>query len=108
MHTKSDALAHITEAIQATGVVEDAAAEYDLDSIANEAYKAAGGTWDLTNLDTGTFWWMKSGTTSSRSCVPVTAPPPACWAPPWRCSSRMIPCRSGRAIDRVDPQCRAQ
>lgn len=58
MHTKSDALAHITEAIQATGVVEDAAAEYDLDSIANEAYKAAGDTWDLTNLDTSTFWWI--------------------------------------------------
>ena len=58
MHTQSDALAHITEAIQATGVVEDAAAEYDLDSIANEAYKAAGYTWDLTDLDTGKFWWI--------------------------------------------------
>ena len=35
MHTQSDAVAHITEAIEATGVVEDAAAEYDLDAIAD-------------------------------------------------------------------------
>lgn len=58
MHTKTDALAHITEAIEATGVVEDAAAEYDLDGIADDAYKASGDAWDLTNLDTGTFWWI--------------------------------------------------
>lgn len=58
MHTQSDAVAHITEAIEATGVVEDAAAEYDLDGIADEAYKAAGYTWDLTDLDTGKFWWI--------------------------------------------------
>lgn len=58
MHTKTDALAHITEAIEATGVVEDAATEYNLDGIADEAYKAAGETWDLTDLDTGQFWWI--------------------------------------------------
>lgn len=56
MHTQSDAVAHITEAIEATGVVQDAATEYDLDSIADELYTAAGG-WDLTDLDTGIFWW---------------------------------------------------
>lgn len=58
MHTKTDALAHITEAIEATGVVEDAAAEYNLDGIADEAYKAAGGTWNLQDLDTSKFWWI--------------------------------------------------
>lgn len=57
MHTKSDALAHITEAIEATGVVENASAEYDLDGIADELHTAAGG-WDLTDLDTGVFWWV--------------------------------------------------
>ena len=58
MHTQSDALAHITEAIQATGVIPDAAAEYDLDSIAYDLHTAAGETWDLENLDTGIFWWI--------------------------------------------------
>lgn len=58
MHTHSSAIDHITEAIEATGVVEDAAAEFDLAGIADEAYKAAGETWDLTDLDTGTFWWI--------------------------------------------------
>ena len=60
MHTKSDALAYITEAIEATGVVEDAAAEYDLDGIADDLHTAAGG-WDittLTDLDTVVFWWV--------------------------------------------------
>lgn len=55
MHTQSDALAHITEAIEATGVIPDASAEYDLDGIADELHTAAGG-WDLTDLDTETFW----------------------------------------------------
>lgn len=55
MHTKSDALAHITEAIQATGVVPGAAAEYDLDAIADELHTAAGG-WNFNDLDTGIFW----------------------------------------------------
>lgn len=57
MHTQSDALAHITEAIEATGMVENASAEYDLDGIADELHTAAGG-WDLTDLDTGVFWWV--------------------------------------------------
>lgn len=57
MHTQSDALAYITEAIEATGVVKDAAAEYDLDGLADKLYAAAGG-WDLTDLDTGIFWWV--------------------------------------------------
>lgn len=55
MHTQSDALAHITEAIEATGVIPDASAEYALDAIADELHTAAGG-WDLTDLDTGIFW----------------------------------------------------
>lgn len=55
MHTKSDALAHITEAIEATGVVEDAATEYDLHAIADELYTAASG-WNIDDLDTGIFW----------------------------------------------------
>lgn len=55
MHTKSDALAHITEAIEATGVVENASAEYDLDAIADELHTAAGG-WNLVGLDTETIW----------------------------------------------------
>ena len=55
MHTKSDALAYITEAIEATGVIPNAATEYDLDGIADELHTAAGG-WDLTDLDTETFW----------------------------------------------------
>lgn len=58
MHTHQDAIAHITEAIEATGVVQDAAAEYDLDGIADKLYTAAGGTWDLDGLDTGIFWWV--------------------------------------------------
>lgn len=55
MHTQPDAVAHITEAIEATGVVQDAAAEYDLDAIADELYTAAGG-WNIDDLDTGIFW----------------------------------------------------
>ena len=55
MHTQSDAIAHITEAIEATGVIPDAAADYDLDAIANELHTAAGG-WDLTDLDTWVLW----------------------------------------------------
>ena len=55
MHTQSDALAHITEAIEATRVIPDASAEYDLDAIADELHTAARG-WDLTDLDTGIFW----------------------------------------------------
>lgn len=55
MHNQSDALAHITEAIEATGVVQDAATEYDLHAIADELYTAAGG-WNLDDLDTGIFW----------------------------------------------------
>lgn len=58
MHTHETALTHITEAIQATGVVPGAAAEYDLDSIADELYAAAGSTWNLEDLDTGIFWWV--------------------------------------------------
>lgn len=57
MHTQSDALAHITEAIEATGVIPDAAADYDLDAIANELHTAAGG-WDLTDLDAEILWWV--------------------------------------------------
>lgn len=55
MHTKTDAIAHITEAIEATGVIPDAAADYDLDAIADELHTATGG-WDLTDLDTEIFW----------------------------------------------------
>lgn len=55
MHTHETALAYITEAIEATGVIPDAAADYDLDAIADELHTATGG-WDLTNLDTETFW----------------------------------------------------
>ena len=58
MHTNQDALAHITEAIEATGVIEEAAAEYDLDGIADELYTAAGDTWNIEDLDTGVFWWV--------------------------------------------------
>ena len=58
MRTHEDALAHITEAIEATGVVENAAAEYDLDAIADDLYSAAGGTWQIDDLDTGIFWWV--------------------------------------------------
>ena len=57
MHTQSDAVAHITEAIEATGVVEDAAAEYDLDAIAQALYIAAGRSWDITDVDASVFWW---------------------------------------------------
>ena len=55
MHTHETALAHITEAIEATWVIPDASAEYDLDAIADELHTAAGG-WDLTGLDTETVW----------------------------------------------------
>lgn len=55
MHTKSDTIAHITEAIQATGVIPDASAEYDIDAIADELHTAARG-WDLADLDTWVFW----------------------------------------------------
>lgn len=55
MHTHEAALAYITEAIEATGVVTDAAAEYDLDGIADELYTAASG-WNIDDLDTGIFW----------------------------------------------------
>ena len=55
MHTHETALAYITEAIEGTGVIPDASAEYDLDAITDELHTAAGG-WDLTDLDTETFW----------------------------------------------------
>ena len=55
MHTHETALAYITEAIEATGVIPDAAAEYDLDAITDELHTAAGG-WNLVGLDTETVW----------------------------------------------------
>ena len=86
MRTHEDALAHITEAIEATGVVEDATAEYDLDAIADDLYSAAGGTWQIDDLDTGVFWWVvqrharddDEATTPAPQvlCSPVTAFPP--------------------------------
>jgi len=57
MHTQSDAIAHITEAIEATGVIPDASAEYDIDAIADELHTATGG-WDLTDLDAEILWWV--------------------------------------------------
>lgn len=31
-------------------------ADFDIDAIADAAYDAAGGTWDITALDPSTFW----------------------------------------------------
>lgn len=55
MHTRQNAEAYIIEAIE-HGDVEDAAAEYEIEAIADDLYEATG-TWYMGGLDDELFWW---------------------------------------------------
>ena len=51
-HTATE---YIVTAIESGDATRD---EFDIDAIADAAYDAAGGTWDITNLDTAIFWGL--------------------------------------------------
>lgn len=53
METRRDAEQHITDIIESGDAT---AADFDIDAIVDDAYDAAGGTWDIEHLDSATFW----------------------------------------------------
>lgn len=73
MHTRSDAIDHITTSIKATGVVPDAAAESARDGIADALYTACGDTWAVEGAYSSLFWWLVESHARS-GAVAETAP----------------------------------